>query len=112
MMLEEKQKYFLQPGYIFVSKEPYLISTVLGSCVAVCIWDPMLQFGGMNHHIHAKPFKSKNTKSSQFGSIAIPHMIKLLVEMGAVKSNLRAHIVGGSQSPTMSNSNVGNEKRG
>ena len=107
-MTHEKQKYFLQPGYIFVSKEPHFISTVLGSCVSVCIWDPVLNFGGMNHHIHAKPF-SKHDRTSQFGSIAIPHMIKLLIKMGALKNNLKAHIVGGAQNSLMESSTIGKE---
>lgn len=107
-MNEEKKKFFLQPGYIFVSEEPYLLSTVLGSCVSVCIWDPIMGFGGMNHHIHAKPFNKKD-RSSQFGSIAIPHMIKLLIKMGAVKSHLKAHVVGGAQSRVMSSSTIGKE---
>lgn len=107
-MEQTKQTYFLPPGYIFVSKEPYLISTVLGSCVSVCIWDPILNFGGMNHHIHAKPF-NKNEKSSQFGSLAIPYMIKLLVDLGGTKVNFKAHIIGGAQNPLISSSMIGKE---
>jgi chemotaxis protein CheD len=107
-MQQEKQKYFLHPGYIFVSKEPYLISTVLGSCVSVCIWDSVSGIGGMNHHIHAKPF-CKKEYSSQFGSIAIPYMIKELVKMGGIKTNFRAHIIGGAQNPSMGSSLIGKE---
>ncbi|MEI7473507.1 MAG: chemotaxis protein CheD [bacterium] len=91
-----------------MSKEPHLVSTVLGSCVSVCIWDPNLSFGGINHHIHAKPLK-KEDRSSQFGSLAIPHMLKMLVQMGGIKSNFKAHIVGGAQNPTMSSSTIGKE---
>ena len=83
-MQQEKQKHFLQPGCIFVSKEPHFVSTVLGSCVSVCVWDPIAGFGGMNHHIHAKPFHP-NDRSSQFGTIAIPYMIK----MSRVKNTLK-----------------------
>lgn len=104
----DQQKYFLHPGCIFVSKEPHLVSTVLGSCVSVCIWDPILNFGGMNHHIHSKPFNEKE-RSSQFGSIAIPYMLKLLTEQGGIKANFKAHIVGGAQNPALSSSNTGEE---
>jgi len=107
-MQQEKQKYFLHPGCIFVSKEPYLVSTVLGSCVSVCIWDPILNFGGMNHHVHSKPFNKKD-RSSQFGTIAIPYMIKLLVNLGGVRGNFKAHIIGGSQNPMMGSSLIGKE---
>jgi chemotaxis receptor (MCP) glutamine deamidase CheD len=36
-MFNNSEKYFLHPGYIFISRNPYLIHTVLGSCVAVCL---------------------------------------------------------------------------
>lgn len=104
---EEKEKYFLYPGYIFISKEPHLLSTVLGSCVSVCIWDPALKFGGMNHYMHAKPFKKERT--AQFGIIAIPYLIKTLIKMGAQKHNLKAHIVGGAQNNQMGSLIVGKQ---
>ena len=37
------------PGEYFVSEEDLLIVTVLGSCIAACIWDTRAQVGGMNH---------------------------------------------------------------
>lgn len=105
--MEDKDKYFLQPGYIFASKRPHLISTVLGSCISVCIWDCSQDFGGMNHYIHAKPYRKE--KSAQFGSISIPYMIKLLLDMGAVKHNLKAHVIGGAQNSLMKSSKIGDE---
>lgn len=107
-MENEKKTYFLHPGYIFVSKEPYFVSTVLGSCVSVCIWDSKSGVAGMNHHIHAKPFK-KSERSSQYGNLAIPHMIKMLVKMGGSKANFKAHIVGGSQSAHIDTFVIGKE---
>ncbi|MDD3014170.1 MAG: chemotaxis protein CheD [Candidatus Gastranaerophilales bacterium] len=101
----EKQKYFLHPGYIFVSKKPYIIHTVLGSCISVCIWDSKLKFGGMNHYIHPYPFN--NERNTQFGTVSIPHMIKLLVNMGGNTTNFKTHIVGGATSSQMQNSLIG-----
>ncbi len=47
----QSEKYFLEPGYIFMTKKPTVISTVLGSSVAVCIFDPKRKIGGMNHFL-------------------------------------------------------------
>jgi chemotaxis protein CheD len=105
--VEEKNKYFLQPGYIFVSKDPYFIHTVLGSCISVCIWDSKLKIGGMNHYIYARPFEKE--RNAKFGSISVPHLINLMIDMGASKINLKSHIIGGSQSTMMTNSSVGRE---
>lgn len=104
----DKQKCFLYPGHIFVSKEPHQVSTVLGSCVSVCIWDPVNSIGGMNHHIHSEPFDYKD-RTSQYGSIAIPYMIKMLIDLGGIKANFKAHIIGGAQKAEMGSFNIGKE---
>lgn len=103
----EKNQYYLHPGYIFFSSSPYLISTVLGSCVSVCIWDCVLNIGGMNHYMHARPFSDE--QSGTFGSVSIPCLINFLIDAGSKKANLRAHIVGGAQSPLLGNSMIGKE---
>ena len=37
------------PGEYFVSNEDLVIMTVLGSCIAACLWDSRMRVGGMNH---------------------------------------------------------------
>ena len=44
--------YYLSPGYIFISEEPSLISTVVGSCVAVSPWDCRKEYGAMAHYLY------------------------------------------------------------
>lgn len=105
--LSNKDGYFLHPGYIFVSRQPHIISTVLGSCVSVCIWDPINNFGGMNHYIHAKPFKDERT--ANFGAISIPYLVQSLIKLGSVRNNLKAHVVGGATNPQMTCSKIGPE---
>src|SRR5690606_32079675 len=47
----------LAPGCFHVATADELISTLLGSCVAACIYDPLRAIGGMNHFLlpHGKP---------------------------------------------------------
>lgn len=104
-MLEYKE-YFLHPGYIFISDEPYIISTILGSCVSIAIWDDQNKIGGMNHYIYAHSNKSHST--AKYGDVSIPHMLKLLKRSGANISNLKAYIVGGAKNVHLS-SIVGDE---
>ncbi|TYQ16672.1 UNVERIFIED_CONTAM: chemotaxis protein CheD [Acetivibrio alkalicellulosi] len=94
------ENYFLQPGYIFVSREEHKINTVLGSCVSVCLWDKGENFGGMNHYIYAIDKNSERT--ARFGNISIPYMISIMKNMGAKMSNITAHIVGGGYNPLLS----------
>lgn len=97
-------KYYLYPGYIFISEAPYMIHTVLGSCVSVCLWDEARKYGGMNHYIYSKPFE--NEKNCKFGSISIRYMLTLMYGNGSQKKDLRAHIVGGGYNKHM-NASVG-----
>ena len=41
--------FYVEPGQLLVSTEPCTLRTVLGSCVSVCLYDPELRMGGMNH---------------------------------------------------------------
>ncbi len=45
----------IMPGEYFVSQDPMIVYTVLGSCVSVCIRDTVLAIGGMNHFMLATP---------------------------------------------------------
>jgi chemotaxis protein CheD len=90
------QKYYLHPGFIFVSEQPYYIHTVLGSCVSVCVWDVVRKYGGMNHYIYSKPFGSEY--NARFGIVSIRYLLKLMAQNGSLIQNLRAHIIGGGYS--------------
>ena len=43
-------EYYLKPGYIFLNREPSIISTVVGSCVMVSLWDCKGRYGGAAHY--------------------------------------------------------------
>jgi chemotaxis protein CheD len=95
--IEEPNTHFLNPGYIFVSQEPHLIHTVLGSCIAVYLWDSQYKFGGMSHYIYNKIFDAD--RNVKYGEVAIPYLIKLMLGFGAKESRIKAHIVGGAEHP-------------
>ena len=48
---KKEARHFLYPGQVFVTREPIVISTILGSCAAVCLWDRHKKAGGMNHYL-------------------------------------------------------------
>src|SRR5580658_7959559 len=47
----KEPRHFLYPGQVFATREPIVISTILGSCAAVCLWDRQKKAGGMNHYL-------------------------------------------------------------
>jgi len=73
--------HFLLPSALYVSKEPCLINTVLGSCVAVCFWDPVLRIGGMNHFMMPL-WNGQGLASPRFGNIAVPRLLEAMLQYG------------------------------
>lgn len=91
----ERAEIYLHPGHVFVSSESHAVMTILGSCVAVCLWDPVLMIGGMNHYL--LPYASGNESSStRFGNVAIQSLIGQLLGLGSAKGSLQAKLFGGA----------------
>ena len=86
------------PGEYFATREPTMIVTVLGSCVSVCLRDPITNIGGMNHFLlpsdDLAPADGLNA-SARYGSFAMELLINDLLKLGAAKSRLEAKVFGG-----------------
>jgi chemotaxis protein CheD len=91
-------EYYLKPGYIFLSRNPIVISAVLGSCVAVSLWDQKEGYGGMAHYLYPSAV-AKEQATAQYGNAAIQYLARMFAEEGAKKGNLRAQIFGGASLP-------------
>lgn len=92
---------FIHVGQIHIDAAPAAISTVLGSCVAVCLYDKKLGIGGMNHYL--LPFWNGNgLQSPKFGNISIPKMIEMMLEQGSSTKYMEAKIFGGASMNTFS----------
>jgi chemotaxis protein CheD len=85
---------YLHAGQIAVASEPTAITTVLGSCVAVCLHDPDARVGGMNHFL--LPHQVERERSPRFGSCAVPALIEAVVRAGASRGALVAKVFGGA----------------
>ena len=86
---------YLFPGQIFTSAGSTMISTILGSCVAVCVWDPERGVGGMNHFLlPLNPMR--HGSDARYGDTAMARLIEGMVERGASVQRLVAKIVGGA----------------
>lgn len=86
---------FIHVGQIHVDNGSVQISTVLGSCIGVCLYDKKLGIGGMNHYL--LPFWNGNgLQSLKFGNISIPKLIEAMVERGAKTDSIEAKIFGGA----------------
>ena len=85
------------PGEYFATREDLMIVTVLGSCVSVCLRDPKLNIGGMNHFLLPSdnsglsgPFEV----SARYGMYAMEMLINDMLKLGAERSRLEAKVFG------------------
>jgi chemotaxis protein CheD len=92
---ETINKHFLFPGTIFADPGAFQISTVLGSCVALCLWDSVAKIGGMNHYM--LPFwNGEGLATPKYGNIAIEKLLSRMLRLGCRRENLVAKIFGGA----------------
>jgi len=89
------KKIYLHPGQLYASGEITMVTTILGSCVALCLWDPMKRIGGINHFL--LPVGGNDMlKSPRFGTVAIPELIRKILQLGADVKMLQAKLFGGA----------------
>lgn len=84
----------LMQGDIHCSADPKVLVTVLGSCVAVCLWDKARGIGGMNHFV--LPSDRNGEKSTRYGDVAIDELEAGLVRLGCRITDLQAKVFGGA----------------
>jgi chemotaxis protein CheD len=73
-----------------------MVATVLGSCVAACIRNPVTGFGGLNHFLLAEPGESVTSPSNRYGSYAMEQLINEILKKGGKRSGLEIKVFGGS----------------
>ena len=88
--------HFLYPAALYASSEPCIINTILGSCIAVCLWDQVIQKGGMAHYM-LPLWNGEGLASPKYGNIAIDKLLEKLQSMGCQKKNIKAKIFGGGE---------------
>lgn len=73
-----------------------MITTILGSCVSACLWDPVAGIGGMNHIL--LPYDSSEEQDNIGSRVnAMELLINALIKQGAMKHRLEAKVFGGGE---------------
>jgi chemotaxis protein CheD len=94
------RRVIIDPGEYYVSKRPEIISTLLGSCVAACLYDPVARIIGMNHFLLVYRTLSHTgslfeSDAGRYGLYAMELLINGMLKQGANKLNLKAKVFGG-----------------
>lgn len=90
----ETNTHFLYPSTLFVSGKPTWITTILGSCIAVCLHDPVNKIGGANHYM-LPYWNGEGLASPKYGNIAIHKLVDDMLARGSKRHHLIAKVFGG-----------------
>ena len=97
MEYAEYNSKFLFPGELFFSPEPYKITTLLGSCVSVVLFNTKYKCGGMNHYLLPDTVDVANKTDNKYGVYAINNLINQMLKVDSNISNYEAKIFGGNR---------------
>lgn len=93
--METAEKKFIHSGQLHVAVRETNILTVLGSCVAVCLYDPITKISGMNHYL-LPLWNNDGLASPKFGNISIEKLIDAMITVGCERRNIVAKVFGGA----------------
>ena len=83
-------------GGVFASRDAAVVRTLLGSCIAACLWDPRSGVGGMNHFMLPRPANGvAEADPSRFGVHAMELLIGKIQRLGGDRRTLQAKVFGG-----------------
>ena len=86
-------------GGIYVTGVPMTITTVLGSCISICLYDRQNRVSGMNHYMLPRMPRGGQPKSKEigrYGDLSIPELVKQFRQKGGDLKRSTAKIFGGA----------------
>jgi chemotaxis protein CheD len=86
---------YLPPGQMIASATPLVITTILGSCVSLCLWDASTGVGGINHYL-LPAGAGAESQLERYGDYANALLLQQLLDLGGRVSRIKAKIFGGA----------------
>lgn len=96
-----RERIIISQGEVYGSDLPCTISTILGSCVSVCLYDISRSVGGMNHFVVPRS-RTGGRPDARYGEAAIDALIAEMTRLGCSLKDLRAKVFGGAVPPWIS----------
>jgi chemotaxis protein CheD len=84
-------------GAIDIAHAPDHLVSVLGSCIALVLFDPFAGIAGMAHVLLPDSRGDRTSTPGKYADTAVPALITALVSHGAMRSRLQAQIAGGAR---------------
>lgn len=94
----ESRRIHVGQGEHFVTADPeVMLTTILGSCVAMCLRDPEIGVGGMNHFLLPEGSGSGTDAGRRYGAYAMEVLINDCLKAGARRDRMEAKLFGGGR---------------
>jgi chemotaxis protein CheD len=90
-VVEPELRHFLHPGGVVAFDRPAVVTTILGSCVSLCLYDTVTGVGGMNHFL-----LPGGGEGPRYAEPACEELRRLVLARGASPWHLRAKLFGGA----------------
>jgi len=108
----------VQPGgYAVTQRDDLVLGTLLGSCVAACICDPLAGIGGINHFLLPDDGAAartgaggESTNATRYGVHAMEILINEIMKLGGARPRLQAKVFGGANVIALSSPNPVGER--
>jgi len=105
--MTEMLEKFLKPGEFYAGCEPVIAETLVGSCVAVCLYNYKGGFGAMNHFLMDRPKNPADADIGWYGVTSTRHMIDMVLEIDSALTHYRAGVFGGAAVLDIADANSG-----
>lgn len=86
---------FVHPGQLAASATGHVLTTLLGTCVAVCLFDEGAGVGGLNHYLLPTGGVGGGPSAARYGDVAVERLLQKVLGLGARREWLRAKVFGG-----------------
>jgi chemotaxis protein CheD len=103
----EKRVHIIQGEFFVTADRDVMVTTILGSCVAACIRDPLAGVGGINHFLlPGNMGKASSAEAERVGVHLMELLVNGLLKVGARRERLEAKLFGGART-VRSHSDIG-----
>jgi chemotaxis protein CheD len=98
MTAQREDRVHVGQGEHHITADPHvMLTTILGSCVACCLRDPLAGVGGMNHFLLPEGAGAGTDAGRRYGAYAMELLINEMLKVGARRDRLEAKLFGGGR---------------